>query len=59
MEGVNQGQYILIHFHEMPGHSIKKIILFLSVEIQNEIRVNLINESRWHHLSSFCSGAAE
>ena len=31
----------------------------LSVEIQNEIRVNLINESRWHHLSSFCSGAAE
>ena len=29
------------------------------MEIQNEIRVNLINESRWHHLSSFCSGAAE
>ena len=42
-----------------PGHSIQKSILFLSVEIQNEIRVNLINESRWHLLKSFCSGAAE
>ena len=41
------------------GHSIQKSILFLSVEIQNEIRVNLINESRWHLLNSFCSGAAE
>ena len=29
------------------------------MEIQNEIRVNLINESRWHLLNSFCSGAAE
>ena len=29
------------------------------MEIQNEIRVNLITESRWHLLNSFCSGAAE
>ena len=29
------------------------------MEIQNEIRVNLINESRWCLLYSFCSGAAE
>ena len=38
---------------------IQKSILFLSVEIQNEIRVNLINEFRWHLLNLFCSGAAE
>ena len=59
MEGVSVSIHYYTFSWNAPGHSIQKSILFLSVEIQNEIRVNLINEARWHHLSSFCSGAAE
>ena len=41
------------------GHSIHKSILFWSVKIQKEVRVNLINQFHWDILCSFSSGTAE
>ena len=52
-----------IYFHtfsgNVAGHSIHKIILFWSVKMQKEDRVNLINQFCWDFLCSFSSGAAE
>ena len=41
------------------GHSVHKSILFWSVKIPKEFRVNLTNQFRWDLLCSFSSGAAE
>ena len=41
------------------GHSIHLSIFFWSVKIQNEVRVNLINQFHWDILCSFSSVAAD